>query len=98
MKQPQELTEAFEVVCDELTEIFKQKHKDYGKENILSSEELGILLRTNDKVSRLKHLLMTNKDPANESIDDNWMDIAVYAIIAILYRRKWFQELEMKDK
>ena len=96
MKEPTELGEAFDMVCDELLEVFKRKHKDYGKENILSSEELGILFRTNDKISRLRHLLMTEKNPVNESIDDNWIDIAVYAIIAILYRRKWFQELEMK--
>ncbi|HBD02445.1 TPA: hypothetical protein DCZ17_02965, partial [Candidatus Collierbacteria bacterium] len=69
----------------------------YGKGNILSIKELGIAFRTSEKVERLKNLLMDpNKTPSNESIDDSWLDIAVYAVIAKMYRKGWFQNLELK--
>jgi hypothetical protein len=95
MKEPKYLDEAFESVCKELTEVFKKKHKDYGKGNILSVKELGIAFRTSEKIERLKNLLMTQQTPTNECIDDSWTDIGVYSIIALLYRRGWFQNLEM---
>lgn len=93
--EPQTLDEAFAFVEEELLQTFLQKHKDYGKGNILSIKELGIAFRTSEKIERLKNLLMKSDDPANESIDDSWTDIAVYAIIAILYRRGWFEKLEV---
>jgi len=94
---PQTLDQAFEVVTAELLETFLKKHKDYGKGNILEIEELGIAFREAEKVSRLKNLLSKTEDPANESIDDTWTDIAVYAVIALLYRRGWFQKLEVEE-
>lgn len=78
--------------------MFIQKHKDYGKGNILSLEELGIAFRETEKVERLKNLLMKSQDPANESIDDTWTDVAVYAVIALMFRRGWFQKLELSAK
>lgn len=96
MAQPQYLDEAFQTICQELVETFIQKHKDYGKGNILSLQELGIAFRESEKVERLKNLLMKNEGPVNESLDDTWTDVAVYAIIAMMYRRGWFQELELK--
>ncbi len=94
--QPQYLDEAFALVCQEMLETFVKKHKDYGKGNILSIQELGIAFRESEKVERLKNLLMKGKVPKNESVDDTWMDIAVYGVIALLYRRGWFQELELR--
>lgn len=95
--KPQSLDDAFATITQELLETFLQKHRDYGKGNILSIQELGIAFREAEKVERLKNLLMKAQGgPANEPIDDTWMDIAVYAIIAMMYRRGWFQELEVK--
>ncbi|MFC1751152.1 hypothetical protein ACFL2V_20390, partial [Pseudomonadota bacterium] len=84
--------------CQELLETFIAKHKDYGKGNILSIKELGIAFRESEKIERLKHLLSKDTDPKNETIDDSWLDIAVYAIIAILYRRQQFQSLKLSDE
>lgn len=97
MKQPAYLDQAFEVVCEELTKMFLKKHKDYGKGNILSVKELGIAFRTSEKVERIKNLLMKNDKPANESIEESWIDIGVYAVIAILYRRGWFEKLDIEN-
>jgi hypothetical protein len=98
MTQPKTLEEAFAEICREMEEVFVKKHKDYGKGNILDTGELGIAFRVSDKLNRLKHLLAGGKVPANESLDDSWTDIGVYAVIALMYRRKWFQKLELKKK
>ncbi len=96
-QDPKYLDEAFQKVCEEMLATFIKKHKDYGKGNILSIKELGIAFRTTEKVERLKNLLMTpDQAPQNESIDDSWMDVAVYAVIAKMYRKGWFQNLELK--
>lgn len=96
MKQPQFLDEAFAHVTKQLLSVFIRKHKDYGKDNILDTGEMGIIFRINDKINRLKNLEQNNKEPQNESIDETWVDIAVYAIIALLYRKGWFQKLNLK--
>lgn len=96
MAKPKTLDEAFETIEDELLKIFLKKHHDYGKDNILTIEELGITIRLQEKISRLKNLLTKVIEPANEPIDETINDIAVYAIILRLYRKKWFQELEVK--
>jgi hypothetical protein len=97
MKKPEHLDEAFEKVCEEMADLFVKKYKDYGKGNILDTKELGIAFRINDKLNRLRNILENNQTPQNEPIDETWQDIAVYAVIAILYRRGWFQELELKE-
>ena len=94
---PEHLDEAFEQVCREITELFIKKHHDYGKENILDMEELGIAFRSSEKIARLKNLLKEGKTPEHESLEETWKDIAVYAIIALLYRRGQFQDLEMPE-
>ena len=98
MKDPKYLDEAFVRVCQELLVMFKKKHKDYGKGNILDMGELGIAFRISEKFNRIKHLLMQGKKPENESVEESWIDIAVYAVIAVLLKRNWFQKLEMQKK
>ncbi len=95
---PKYLEESFQNISDELLATFIQKHKDYGKGNILSIKELGITFRLTEKIERLKNLLMNpTKDPLNESIADNIKDIAVYAIVMEMFRRGEFQKLNLKD-
>ncbi len=94
---PKYLDESFTKIADELLATFIQKHKDYGKGNILSIKELGIAFRLTEKIERLKNLLMNpTQAPINESISDNIKDIAVYAILMEMYRRGQFQKLELK--
>lgn len=98
MKEPEYLDEAFELIEKEMLEMFIKKHRDYGKGNIIDTGELGIAFRVSDKLNRLKHLIANNQIPENESIDETWLDIAVYAVIAILYRKSYFKRLELKAK
>lgn len=96
MSQPMTtLDKAFERVTADLLTMFLKKHKDYGKGNILSVKELGIALRISEKIERIKHIMMQGNAPANESIDETWTDVAVYAIIAKLVRSGEFEALEV---
>ncbi len=98
MKQPATLDAAFEAISQELLTTFLKKHKDYGKGNILSVKELGIAMRLTEKIERVKHLLMTGNAAANESLDDTWTDIAVYAVIAKLLRNGQFEALDVSPE
>lgn len=95
---PKTLEEAFDLITSELRETFVRKHRDYGKGNILDTGELGIAFRISDKLSRLKNILQSGKKPNNESIDDSWIDIGVYAVITLMYRKKWFQKLSLQEQ
>lgn len=95
---PNFLEEAFSLVTAKMLTTFIKKNKDYGKGNILDTGELGIIFRVNDKLRRLQNLQETNSTPENETIDDTWLDIAVYAVIAIILRKGWFKALELKEK
>lgn len=97
---PQTLDAAYEQVLADLLKMFLKKHKDYGKGNILSVKELGIAMRVAEKAERLKNLLMKDdgKGPANESIEETWIDIGVYAVLAVLFRKGQFQSLNVDPK
>lgn len=98
MSDPKYLDEAFDEVCRDLLKTFIKKNKDYGKRNILDTGELGIIFRINDKINRLKHLGSNNKAPQNESTYETWLDIAVYAVIAIILENGQFQKLKLSKK
>lgn len=121
--------------------LFDKKQQDYGPRNISSFGEFGVLVRSNDKIDRLKTLKEKEEhpmfiiDPAivgnlsseevrkkweeenkpgslsvrtkkefkegpgirkiessieNESINDTWQDLSIYATIALMLRKgKW---------
>jgi len=98
MSQPQYLDQAFDKELKKLLEIFIKKHKDYGKDNILDNGELGIVFRINDKLRRVQNLMGKSDEPMNESVRDNWQDIAVYAVIALLLKDGRFKDLVLDPK
>lgn len=98
MTKPTTLDQAYEQVLHELLLMFLKKHKDYGKGNISAIKELGIALRVNEKIERIKHLLLKDGEPEHESIEETWIDVAVYAIIAVLYRRGQFEALNVDPR
>lgn len=74
--------------------LHAKKQRDYGKTddpfaNVRASEEWGIpgwigaCVRLNDKVRRLQ-ALATKGELANESVIDSFLDISVYALIALV--------------
>ncbi len=65
-------------------EVLRQKHHDYGEDNLHAFGELGILVRASDKVARLKNLIEKNMEVTDETREDTWRDLAGYAIQALI--------------
>jgi len=102
-KEYTELAEEFKRIQSEQYALFASKMLDYGINNIslgstLEDKEdvklsiMGIWLRCNDKINRLKNLI--KRDGHNfvqgESMTDSFIDIANYGIIAMMVlRNKW---------
>jgi len=82
-----------EDVASKLINILIKKHSDYGPNNIAKAPGgalNGLSVRLHDKVERLSNLVGQGKHPSNESIEDTFIDIANYAIIALLVLdKKW---------
>lgn len=80
---------AFFEILGEMGQVFLRKHHDYGPKNIAATGDVGVVVRLADKVMRLVNLRLDNpdRDPLNESIDDAFMDVAIYGVIAQICRR-----------
>jgi hypothetical protein len=71
----------------EAEQLLIKKHKDYGPKNISQSPGgpiNGLRVRMHDKLARINHLYDNGADPQNESLRDSFIDLANYAIIALL--------------
>ena len=97
-----ETTAEFKKILKEQYDLFCRKQLNYGPHNIsggtsLKNDEdvrfslMGLFFRMNDKVQRLKQLVVLGKeDTVSESIDDTYQDLSIYGIIAqIVKRQKW---------
>ena len=96
-----EIAKAYERIQEEQYELFAGKMMDYGKGNIsvgsnLDTEEevhvamTGLWFRINDKINRLKQLVLLRKDAnvKSESIKDTFQDLSIYGIIAQIVKNK----------
>jgi hypothetical protein len=68
----------------ECIQLLDSKQQDYGPRNISYSGELGIAVRQQDKVCRLKHLLENGRKANHESKRDTYMDMANYGLIGLM--------------
>lgn len=98
-----EIAQAFETVMKEEYELFARKMLDYGKSNISVGTNLetpeevklsmtGLFFRMNDKIQRIKNLLVMNNEPnvTDESILDTFKDLSIYGVIAqIVAAGRW---------
>ena len=98
-----EMTKEFKKIQREQYELFLHKQHDYGPGNISvgtqlqTSEEIqlsltGLWFRMNDKIQRLKNLLMSGRGNAveGEPMEDAYLDVSNYGIMAtIVGRDKW---------
>jgi len=67
--------------------VLLSKHKDYGPKNIAHSPGgalNGLRVRMHDKMARINHLIDKKAKPEHESLQDSFLDLANYAIIAML--------------
>ena len=98
-----EMTKEFKKIQREQYELFLHKQHDYGPGNISVGTQLqtpeeiklsltGLWFRMNDKIQRLKNLLMSGRENAveNEPMEDAYLDVSNYGIMAtIVGRDKW---------
>ncbi len=101
-KEWPEMTTEFKRLQMEQYELFCRKQHDYGPGNISVGTQLstddeiklsltGLWFRMNDKIQRLKTLLMGNKDTAvDEPLEDAYLDVSNYGIMATIVKNgKW---------
>ena len=102
-KEWPEMTKEFKKIQREQYELFLHKQHDYGPGNISVGTMLqtpdeiklsltGLWFRMNDKIQRLKTLLMNNRESAvkGEPMEDAYLDVSNYGIMAtIVGRGKW---------
>ena len=97
------MTSEFKKIQREQYELFLHKQHDYGPQNIAVGQELknddekrlslmGIWFRINDKVERIKTLIMRgdNGSLEDEGLVDSYSDISNYGVMAqVVARGKW---------
>lgn len=67
--------------------LLLKKHADYGPSNIASAPGgplNGLRVRMHDKLARINNLVDKDVDPENESLRDSFVDLANYALIALM--------------
>ena len=98
-----EMTEEFKKIQRQQYVLFLHKQHDYGPGNISVGTQLqtedeihlsltGLWFRMNDKIQRLKNLLMNDRQSAveGEPMEDAYLDVSNYGIMAtIVSRGKW---------
>jgi len=93
MSNPKTFDEALRKVANDVVEIVLKKQADYGHDNIKAFGEFGLIVRTNDKIARLRNL--HGKEGVAEPRIDAWRDIAGYALIALMLNEGTF-DLELE--
>ena len=102
-KEWPEMTKEFKKIQQQQYELFLHKQHDYGPGNIsvgtflVTPEEIklsltGLWFRMNDKLQRVKTLLLGDKKSAvkDEPLEDAYLDVSNYGIMAtIVGRGKW---------
>jgi beta-glucosidase/6-phospho-beta-glucosidase/beta-galactosidase len=71
-----------EMIMDENRDLFKEKNSDYGN----SFEDfglIGILVRLNDKINRLKSISKNGINVKNEKLEDTINDLYNYCVIGL---------------
>ena len=98
-----ELCTEYKKIMMEQYVMFCKKHRNYGCGNINVGTNLntdndvklaltGLWFRLNDKIQRLKQLVVLGEpDAVGESVQDTFQDMAIYGIIAQIVQQKKFK-------
>ena len=97
-----EMTKEFRRLQRQQYELFLKKQHDYGPGNISVGTMLqtpeethlaltGLWFRMNDKIQRLKNMLMSKRESAvDEPMEDAYLDVSNYGIMATIVKNgKW---------
>lgn len=82
----------FATITKEMIEVFSKKRHDYGQTSTETYKKFGpisMYLRMYDKMGRLENLFVNGSENlVGEAIEDTLLDLANYAIITIIEKRK----------
>lgn len=81
----------FDVITEQMHDIYIKKNHDYGNSFDKSIDELGIVAavtRMSDKMERLKSLVKKESEVKDESFTDTVLDLANYAVMTAVYLKK----------
>jgi hypothetical protein len=88
-------------IYQELQTILISKQIDYGPLNIWNAPggaTNGLMVRMSDKLERLKNLIYNSIEPNNEALEDSFIDVANYAIIALMVERGIWEKYATQQK
>ena len=101
-KEWPQMTAEFRKLQREQYELFLHKQHEYGPGNISVGTQLqtpeethlaltGLWFRMNDKIQRLKNMLMSKRESAvDEPMEDAYLDVSNYGIMATIVKNgKW---------
>lgn len=100
LKRPQQ-TRMFREIMEQSYSLHKTKNQDYSPSNLAAVGDLGLVTRCWDKMARIMNLTGFHMEitdsyydkpvaPKHESLDDSWIDLMTYSVIAQIYRKgKW---------
>ena len=92
---------AFKSIQHDQYALFCKKQKDYGSKNLACQGDMekeddrsfavsAVIIRMHDKMSRMLNLIKKQLIPENEPLEDAFMDISIYGIIArIIKEGSW---------
>jgi hypothetical protein len=97
VRSPEQM-KGFREIAGQMYRTCLDKNNDYSNANIAGPGEIGLATRLWDKCTRLMNLIgfrievtrsefIKPKTPKNESVEDTYMDLSVYGIIGLLFRR-----------
>ena len=99
-----ELCTEYKKIMMEQYVLFCKKHRNYGTSNINVGTNLetdndvklaltGLWFRMNDKIQRLKQLVLLNEEAKvkTESVKDTFQDLSIYGIIAQIVKNKMWK-------
>lgn len=90
--------EEFEKILKELKDTYVAKNHDYGNSVHDTFNKFGLIsfvVRLNDKINRINTLCQGEKvKVSGEKIEDTLLDMANYAILAVVEMRKKVREEE----
>lgn len=80
----------------EYFDLWKKKQASYGPHNIGAFGAAGCLIRSNDKIQRLRRHYFLKKDVSlsDETLEDTWKDLMGYAIMGLICERGEWPGLE----
>ena len=94
-----EKTDLHKKICDKISETYEKKNHDYGDTFSVLFQKYGMIypiIHLKEKLARIEQLSKEAEKVEGESIKDSLLDLANYAILALL-EIQTSQETEVRE-